>query len=493
MAGLRTDRHAARSARRDEQAIADEIDEAIDELGTAALEARLVSDLNSVASALRRSAYAPPVSGPLRRPRVAPPQLSANDDLPEAWVFSEPAFAVRRAPPKRRGRRWALRGAVALVAVLLVLPGREVGDPARRDGAGAGPVSAGIVAPAAKPAIAPDLPDDDALALEPDTVPGEGEDQSFAVTEGLPPDDALGGGEAAADLDLAPLVDPSDQSVPREEWPAMAPVPVPETSPVLAGASPPPVALARIVAPPARRAPPDTMPADPAAAATDTGETRAFAPIVVPWAVTTADEDAALPAAQSGSPGSDEESGQPPSEQAALVAPSGPSPQSDEPDVEAAADNEADNAEMGSPVAGDSEADGSSAASAGNETGKAAAEADETPPPAPTDTRKIRLAVNMRAKPDNDANIVTVIPAGKAFAVIGCKAWCEVSFNGKRGFVYKDLIEGKAKSAARRHAAGEARAKAPVEKARPCKPGLAASAFALVRKGFGDGEARPEC
>jgi hypothetical protein len=57
--------------------------------------------------------------------------------------------------------------------------------------------------------------------------------------------------------------------------------------------------------------------------------------------------------------------------------------------------------------------------------------------------RKVTTHVNMRSGPDNNASVVTVVPAGGAVQVIGgCKYWCEVSFDGKKGFVYKSFIGG---------------------------------------------------
>ena len=49
---------------------------------------------------------------------------------------------------------------------------------------------------------------------------------------------------------------------------------------------------------------------------------------------------------------------------------------------------------------------------------------------------------NMRTKPGNDATVVTVVPTGGHVGVIGCDAWCEVVFEGERGFVHRSLIAG---------------------------------------------------
>ncbi|WP_206455559.1 SH3 domain-containing protein [Aurantimonas marina] len=55
-------------------------------------------------------------------------------------------------------------------------------------------------------------------------------------------------------------------------------------------------------------------------------------------------------------------------------------------------------------------------------------------------TAKVKVAVNMRAKPDNGAKVVAVLPKGRSVEIIGCKMWCEVSADGKRGFIYKSFV-----------------------------------------------------
>lgn len=54
---------------------------------------------------------------------------------------------------------------------------------------------------------------------------------------------------------------------------------------------------------------------------------------------------------------------------------------------------------------------------------------------------RILRGVNMRAGPDNNAATITVLPAKTAVDVISCKQWCEVVFNGKRGWVYKTFVQ----------------------------------------------------
>ncbi|MFP1633407.1 SH3 domain-containing protein [Zhengella sp. ZM62] len=48
--------------------------------------------------------------------------------------------------------------------------------------------------------------------------------------------------------------------------------------------------------------------------------------------------------------------------------------------------------------------------------------------------------VNMRAGPSNGAKVIEVIPAKARVTIHGCKGWCEISHEGRRGFVYKSFI-----------------------------------------------------
>ena len=36
--------------------------------------------------------------------------------------------------------------------------------------------------------------------------------------------------------------------------------------------------------------------------------------------------------------------------------------------------------------------------------------------------------------------VVMVIPAKAEVGLAGCKGWCEITYKGKRGFVWKDFI-----------------------------------------------------
>ncbi len=46
----------------------------------------------------------------------------------------------------------------------------------------------------------------------------------------------------------------------------------------------------------------------------------------------------------------------------------------------------------------------------------------------------------MRSRPADEASVITVVPANATVALVGCKSWCEIVFNNRRGFVYKGFV-----------------------------------------------------
>jgi uncharacterized protein YraI len=48
----------------------------------------------------------------------------------------------------------------------------------------------------------------------------------------------------------------------------------------------------------------------------------------------------------------------------------------------------------------------------------------------------------MRAGPDNDAAVITVVAAGATVNVVACNFWCEVVYNGQTGWIYQDYLNG---------------------------------------------------
>ncbi len=59
---------------------------------------------------------------------------------------------------------------------------------------------------------------------------------------------------------------------------------------------------------------------------------------------------------------------------------------------------------------------------------------------APGRPARIRTAVNLRARPADEASVLTVVPANTRVDLIGCKSWCEIVVGNRRGFVYKSFV-----------------------------------------------------
>lgn len=62
--------------------------------------------------------------------------------------------------------------------------------------------------------------------------------------------------------------------------------------------------------------------------------------------------------------------------------------------------------------------------------------------PAATRDAPVTTHVNLRAKPENDSEVLTVVPAGKEVAVVDCGNWCEVRYDGRQGFIHKRFVKG---------------------------------------------------
>lgn len=58
---------------------------------------------------------------------------------------------------------------------------------------------------------------------------------------------------------------------------------------------------------------------------------------------------------------------------------------------------------------------------------------------------RILKSVNMRARGQKGAKVLTVIPAGATIDMFGCDSWCEISYKGRKGWVYKSFV-GKARA-----------------------------------------------
>ena len=53
---------------------------------------------------------------------------------------------------------------------------------------------------------------------------------------------------------------------------------------------------------------------------------------------------------------------------------------------------------------------------------------------------RVTRYVNLRSGPNDESKVVAVVPAKASVSVLDCKAWCEVVFDGKKGWIYKRFI-----------------------------------------------------
>ena len=118
----------------------------------------------------------------------------------------------------------------------------------------------------------------------------------------------------------------------------------------------------------------------------------------------------------------------------------------------------------------------------------AAAARDFTVEKAPAKrTTRTTSDVKLRARGSNAANVIGVIPRGSEVAVVRCSSWCEVSFEGKRGWVYSGFVsgyQGRRQAASRAAPASE---KATAQAAAEAKP-----RNTLASRLFGNPEKAPE-
>ncbi|ESZ77506.1 SH3 domain-containing protein [Mesorhizobium sp. L103C105A0] len=56
-------------------------------------------------------------------------------------------------------------------------------------------------------------------------------------------------------------------------------------------------------------------------------------------------------------------------------------------------------------------------------------------------TGRILRAVTMRSGPQKNAAAMGTVPAKSSVQVMSCKKWCQIVYNGKRGWIYKNYIK----------------------------------------------------
>lgn len=63
-------------------------------------------------------------------------------------------------------------------------------------------------------------------------------------------------------------------------------------------------------------------------------------------------------------------------------------------------------------------------------------------PIAPVKESRTNASVNMRVSAGTDADIIALVPGGASVGVLGCEVWCEVAYEGQRGWMHGDYING---------------------------------------------------
>jgi hypothetical protein len=59
-----------------------------------------------------------------------------------------------------------------------------------------------------------------------------------------------------------------------------------------------------------------------------------------------------------------------------------------------------------------------------------------------TGSARVTAAVKLRSGPKKGSGVLMVVPAGSAVNVLSCDGWCQISYNGKKGWVYKNFLAG---------------------------------------------------
>ena len=60
---------------------------------------------------------------------------------------------------------------------------------------------------------------------------------------------------------------------------------------------------------------------------------------------------------------------------------------------------------------------------------------------------RVTTAVNMRSSPKKGAGVLTVVPAGSAVSVLSCDGWCQITYNGRTGWIYKSYLSAASRAA----------------------------------------------
>ncbi len=60
--------------------------------------------------------------------------------------------------------------------------------------------------------------------------------------------------------------------------------------------------------------------------------------------------------------------------------------------------------------------------------------------PGKADARRVTRAVNMRSSPKKGAKVLDVVPAGSTVNVFSCDGWCQIAYDGRKGWIYKSFL-----------------------------------------------------
>ena len=77
---------------------------------------------------------------------------------------------------------------------------------------------------------------------------------------------------------------------------------------------------------------------------------------------------------------------------------------------------------------------------------------------------RVTAAVNMRSSPKKGAGVLMVVPAGSAVNVLSCAGWCQITYDGRTGWIYKNYLSTTPRAAAQKQ---QQAAKSPPAAAKP--------------------------
>jgi SH3 domain-containing protein len=95
---------------------------------------------------------------------------------------------------------------------------------------------------------------------------------------------------------------------------------------------------------------------------------------------------------------------------------------------------------------------------------------------------QINKGVNLRSRPKGGSSVLGTVPRGANVQLLGCNAWCEIVYNGRRGYVFKDFIGGGRNRTAQLAKPAKAKTVYTVDAAKPPQPQPAPAAPSATDK-----------